>query len=755
MDNYVKEFKENLEKYKDGKFEIYRTPNIGKNERQYENYQYTINSIFSGADLESGENFDRYFAIFICLMIRYTQNKKLIGIGIDERENQEHGYYSIHSYDHEDTFKDILKEVINKKQLLKLENNQYNTDLYSIKKCCNCVFFYTQQNLLNNKLLNDLDLDLYFRVVQESQRIILSIIYDQNLFDSKRISNMALHYEKFIECITNHPNEPIFKVNFLSSKERQYLIDDWNKTEFDFPKGSSIPELFEKKVQEDPNAIALYYEDFTMSRKELDICANKLANKLIQDGAKKGDIIAIYSNKNRDFVVGILGILKAGCAYMPIDSTYPKARVNYMIGDSKVKILISTTKIKDIENLKKTKLLMINLENIDLRSYSEKKPNVDIDSKSPCYLIYTSGSTGKPKGVLLNHEGRINNFYDFNSRFSITEEDRILAVSSVGFDMSAYDILGSLMAGTGIVLPNPHLEKQPFYLIELIEKYKVTIWHSVPILLEIICKCCIHRREKALGYLRLVLLGGDWIPLTLPKMFRSLNKQARLISLGGATEVSMDSTIYEIEDVNLNWNSIPYGKPMRNQKAYILDENRQMLPIGMPGELYLGGIGVAEGYYLKPDETREKFFQNPWGKNDRERIYKTGDIAYFNMEGYLILLGRKDFQVKINGTRIELGEIEHTLLNYKGVNKAIAIAPKIGNTRKIVLYIEYKDERCIPEKEEVLGYLRDKLPNSHVPAHIFFTDRIPTTPNRKIDRKILEKLTNDFFNVNSFEKYCN
>lgn len=755
MDNYVNELKEDLKKYEEGKFEIYRTLNAENSERQYKNYQYAINSKFYTNYFKKIDPFDKYFTIFVCLMIRYTQNSKLIAVGIDEKEDYIDAYYSLHSYDNADTFKSILKKVINKKQLFELKNDQHSTKLYSIKKYCNCIFIYTEQNLLQNRLLNDLDLDLYFKVFKEGQKIILDIIYDRNAFDSKRISNMVLHYENFIECITSHPDEPIFKINYLSNIEKQCLIDDWNKTEFDFPRELSIPELFEKKVQENPNAIAIYYEDVTMSREKINNCANQLANKLIQEGAKKGDIIAIYSYKNRDFVIGILGILKAGCAYMPIDATYPKDRVKYMIKDSKVNILICGAGIKNIENLKDTKLLIINLEETNLEIYSEKKPKIEIDSKNPCYLIYTSGSTGNPKGVLLNHEGRINNFYDFNSRFSITEKDRILAVSSVGFDMSAYDILGSLMAGTGIVLPNPLLEKQPFYLIELIKKYKVTIWHSVPVLFEITCKCCIHREKNSLDYLRLVLLGGDWIPLTLPKLFRSMNNHARLISLGGATEASMDSTIYEIEDVDPNWKSIPYGKPMRNQKAYILDENRQLLPIGIPGELYLGGIGVAEGYYLKPDETREKFFQNPWGKNDMERIYKTGDLAYFNMEGNLILLGRKDFQVKINGTRIELGEVEHTVLNYEEINKAIAIAPKIGNTRKIVLYIEYKDVRHIPEKKDVLDYLKGKLPNSHVPQYIFFTDRIPMTPNGKIDRKILEKITADFFNVNSFDKYCN
>jgi amino acid adenylation domain-containing protein len=392
-------------------------------------------------------------------------------------------------------------------------------------------------------------------------------------------------------------------------------------------------------------------------------------------------------------------------------------------------------------------IVNVGSEGVELKDYLDNNPEVNICPQDPCYLIYTSGSTGVPKGVLLNHEGRVNNFCDFNSRFSITSKDKVLAVSSISFDMSAYDILGSLIAGSGIVLPKPLLEKQPYHWIDLIQKYNVTIWHSVPVLLELLYKCCQHRKTLRVDSIRLVLLGGDWIPVSLTENFRLINNNnAVLISLGGATEVSMDSTIYQIAYVNSCWKSIPYGKPMRNQKAYILDKNRQMLPVGFPGELYLGGVGVGDGYYLNPKATNERFFNNPWIDDSKQRIYKTGDLAFFQEDGTIILLGRIDFQVKINGTRIELGEIEQCLLKYEGVNRVVAVAPKVELTRKLVVLVEYKSEQKIPKKDELFEYLSKLLPKSYIPAHIILTNSIPITPNGKVDRKAVEKLTNDYLN---------
>lgn len=730
----------------DGYFEVFKNKSNEDKKREYVSYKFPIGHYGKKSDL--GDSNIILFCVFLCLMMRYTQNESLNGILI-RIVNKEISIIGKNiSYDNDLTFAELVKLINNANVLFNIKEDVLHDVLKRTSRYTGCLFVYTDSPEFTMNFDDNDDIsELFFQVIDDHGCIEVDITYNKYVFNKDFICRMVTHYKNFLSWVLLNPETPIYKAQYLDETEKNMLLDVWNSTECPFPKGRCIHQLFEERVVESPNKVAVYYEGKQMSRATLNKYSNQLAHYLIELGVKKGDIVAIYSNKSINFIIGVLGVLKAGCAYLPIDSSYPKSRVQHIINNSKASVAIVTTNWDTIcELMTGIKVINMGVDNNIFNDYPDYNPDVTMTSFEPCYLIYTSGSTGEPKGVLLNHEGRVNNFYDFNSRFSITSNDKLLAVSSISFDMTAYDVLGSLIGGSSIVLPDPLLEKQPFHWLDLINKYQVTVWHSVPVMLELICKCSHHRKNMNIESIRLILLGGDWIPLSIFNQIRLLNRNAQLVGLGGVTEVSMDSTTYTIEYVDSKWKSIPYGKPMNNQKAYILDKNMQLMPIGIPGEMYIGGIGVADGYYLNPQATKERFFQNPWIDDSKQRIYKTGDLALIQSDGNLILLGRIDFQVKINGTRIELGEIEHCLSEYEGVNKVVAIAPKVGTNRKIVLYIEYKTSHSIPNEREIISFLKRYLPKSHIPSYIMFTSELPVTPNGKIDRKMLENKMYDLLN---------
>ncbi len=737
LESFLQEFDTRCE----GRFEIYKKDISNEKESRFISFQMTINLEKKVTDSRI-ERYTLFYSAYLSLLLKYTQNEILTGISFmidtDERLID---MTTVPEFDKHLSIQDIQavcknelkKHSISEKMLMEIKSK--------IVDLGNCIFIYSnsESSFIQDRIHTDICLEL----VDDGEKLCQTIIFNEAVFTQEFISRFAQHYENILKCAIENPELPICEIDYLSKEELELLTGTWNRTEQEFPSDSCLHQLFECKVEEDPQAVAVYYEGMTMTRLTLNQRANQLAHYLRMNGAKTGDVIALYTNKSIGFVIGIMGILKAGCAYLPIDSSYPSARVEYIVKNSQVSTVVMTMeKVEKEEIFEGLNVIRLTKEGNELKEYSEENLNLAIDSKNPCYVIYTSGSTGQPKGVLLNHQGRVNNFHDFNTRFSIGDKDKVLAISSVSFDMSAYDILGSMMAGSSIVLPDPLLEKQPFHWLELIKKYQVTIWHSVPVLLDVLLKCSQHRNTNNIETIRVVLLGGDWIPVSLPDRFRKLNDKAVIISLGGATEVSMDSTIYYINEVDANWKSIPYGKPMANQKAYILDRFRELLPIGIPGELYLGGVGVGEGYYLNPQATQERFFDNPWMTEEEQRIYKTGDLAYLRDDGELILLGRMDFQVKINGSRIELGEIEHCLVGYQSVKRVVALVPK--RLKKIVVYVECDPNQDMPTENELVEYLKERLPENYIPTYYVLSNEMPVTPNGKIDRKRITQLVDEY-----------
>ncbi|MDH3283988.1 MAG: amino acid adenylation domain-containing protein, partial [Acidobacteriota bacterium] len=542
------------------------------------------------------------------------------------------------------------------------------------------------------------DGDLRLDTTETPAGLTLSFTYAIDLFDGDTIRRMAEHFVNLLEGAVADPGLTLFELPLLTEEERRQIIDDWNATHVDFPREACLHELFERQVERDADAVALILGDTRLSYAELNRRAGRLAHHLRELGVGPDVMVGICVERSVEMVVGLLGIAKAGGAYVPIDPSYPEHRIEFMLEDTRVPVLLTQERIA--EKLPKHEARVVTLDTVsrELERYPVGTPDSGVAPEHLAYVIYTSGSTGMPKGVMVDHRGRVNNFCDFNRRYSIGPGDRLLALSSLSFDMSAYDVFGTLAAGGTIVVPEPDAVLNPAAWARLMVRHGITVWHSVPALLEMLVDHVEPRPEQHPKPLRLVLLGGDWIPLTLPGRIQALADSVHVVSMGGATECSMDSTIYDVERVEPHWKSIPYGVPMANQLCYVLDRHRNPVPVGVPGELHLGGIGVGRGYLNRAELTAEKFVDNPF--REGERIYRTGDLARYRPDGNLELLGRIDFQVKVRGFRVELGEIEAAIRRHPAVKECVVLAKsdKYGDKRLVAYLVQDPSYLGAPEE---------------------------------------------------------
>lgn len=668
-----------------------------------------------------------YVAAMLLLIYKTTQDEQININKISYINNKsENIIYSVNMSEVK-IFKDLMSCCMSREPIFNINKDRY------------CIILSDNSMNLPDELKNKKDYELGLMVDLENNDVEL-FSEEKNNWGNKIIE----YYNNILDVVKDNQNIAIKDIEMLGIKEIEQQLICWNNTKSFFPDNKCIHQLIEQKAQIQPDSIAVICNDCTYTRKEVNDKANQLARYIQTNYSIEKKYIAICMDKSIDMIVGILAILKLGCAYLPIDSTYPLERIMYMIKDSEVEIVLTQSAL--IHNFTNT-THNITVDEISNEIYLNDKSNLEMET-SPndiCYLIYTSGSTGNPKGVLVNHYGRVNNFYDFNDRFHINEEDRILAISSLSFDMCAYDVLGSLMAGSVIVLPNPKLSLQPFHWITLIEKYKITIWHSVPTMLEMLIKCKQARENTDISSLRLFLLGGDWIPVSLPNRIRLFTNNPQIISLGGATEVSMDSILYEVNMVDDSWISIPYGKPMRNQTAYILGNDMEFLPTGIVGELYIGGVGVSDGYYNKTELTKTRFFDFCWKDQVRDRIYKTGDLARYLKDGTIQLIGRSDYQVKLDGVRVELGEIEKKIYDYPNVKEVIVICVANEKGKKtLVAFIICEDSDKQFFEKGLREYLKGFLIPKCMPQKYIYVNEFPVTPNGKIARNELIEIAKQF-----------
>jgi amino acid adenylation domain-containing protein len=583
-------------------------------------------------------------------------------------------------------------------------------------------------------------LDLTLHMTETRGGLLGGVTYNSDLFERATIKRMMRSFVRLLLAATERPECQIGELPLMSLEEQEQVVVGWNDTTIEFPRQECLHHLFERQAWQRPDAVAVFFRDEAVTYGELNRRSNQLASYLRVLGVRPNDIVAICMEKSVEMIVGVLGIVKAGGGYMPLDPAYPPDRLAFMLQDAAASVVV-TEKCFEAHCVKSNvRAVCLDTEATAIAAEKGSDLNVPVTSDGLAYVLYTSGSTGMPKCVMLNHQGRVNNFLDFNRRFAVGPVDRVLGLSLLNFDMSAYDMFGLFAAGGAIVVPDSAAKLDPEHWVRLMRLHRITVWHSVPVLLEMLVDQLEQKEDGHLPDLRLVLLGGDWIPVTLPNRIRALAEGVQVISMGGATEVSMDSTIYEIGPIDDSWKSIPYGRPMANQTCYVLDRNLNPVPIGVSGELYLGGVGVGWGYFNRPELSAEKFVPHPYAQEPGDRLYRTGDMVVYLPDGNLKLLGRIDHQIKIRGLRIELDEIDVVLRRHPGIKEVVVMVRenKQGN-KQLVAFVVVNPSRSV-DAEALRNHLKQRLPDYMVPSLFVFLEALPLSPNGKINRRVLSAM---------------
>ena len=569
------------------------------------------------------------------------------------------------------------------------------------------------------------------------------IDYATDLFDRSTIEVLVSRLIRVYEAAVSDPTRPISQVDLLAPSERRQLLLDWNDTDRPVPQ-TTLPQLFEAQVLRTPTATAVMFEHNTLSYSQLDSKASQLAHHLISQGIGPERLVAIALPRSLELVVGLLGILKTGAAYLPLDLDYPTERLAFMLQDARPAYLITVQAF--VRGLSTDPLsgslptLCLDEPAIiaDLAATPDTTPTDrerigSLDPQNPAYVIYTSGSTGRPKGVLVSHAAIVNRLEWMQSAYGLTATDCVLQKTSVGFDVSVWEFFWPLLQGARLLLAAPQGHKDPAYLVRLMAEQRVTTAHFVPSMLWSFLQ---QPGVSSCDSLKRVICSGEALPAELCTRFQQI-LPATLHNLYGPTEAAVDITFWECSHgaTTADTASVPIGRPIWNSQVYVLDTGLRLVPPGVAGELYLAGSGLARGYLRRQGLTAERFVANPFGAPG-SRLYRTGDRVRWRADGVLDFLGRIDEQVKIRGFRIEPGEIEAVLATHPAVAQAAVIVRADQTGQQLVGYaVASAGER--PEAAALRQYLAERLPDYMVPAAIVVLGELPLAPNGKLDRKAL------------------
>jgi amino acid adenylation domain-containing protein len=557
--------------------------------------------------------------------------------------------------------------------------------------------------------------------------------YNQDLFTGETISRMSQQFQTLLAGIVAHPEQSVSQLPLLTEAQRHQVLVEWNNTQTDYPQDKCIHQLFEQQIEITPDAVAVVFDEQHLTYRELNNRANQLAHYLQTLGVKPESLVGICVERSLDMIVGLLAILKAGGAYVPIDPTYPTERITYMLEDAQVQILLTHNHWLEQFLLSRMHLVSLDRESSLIAQENQDNPVNNVKSDNLAYVIYTSGSTGKPKGVSVTHRG-VNRLVKNTNYIHWKSDDKVAQVSNIAFDAATFEIWGALLNGVQLVGISKDVILSPEKLAQRLRHQQISVMFLTTALFNQIASVV----PEAFQPLRYLLFGGEAVEPKWVKAVLSQGSPQQLLHVYGPTENTTFSSWYLVEDVPEAATTVPIGCPLSNTQIYILDSYLQPVPIGVPGELYIGGDGLAKGYLNRPELTTEKFISNPFSNQPNARLYKTGDLARYRADGTIEFMGRIDNQIKLRGFRIELGEIEAVLSQYPQVNEAVVIATEDqpGNKR-LVAYCVSNSEQSITS--ELRSFLKTKLPDYMIPSTFVQLDVFPLTPNGKVDRRALPK----------------
>ncbi|NEP86223.1 MAG: amino acid adenylation domain-containing protein [Okeania sp. SIO2C2] len=635
--------------------------------------------------------------------------------------------------------------------------------------------------------------DLEVQLMEVSSGLEVSCNYSRDIFESDTIDRMMKHFQVLLEAVVTHPEQRVLQLPLMTEVELDQILVEWNDTKTDYLKDKCIHQLFEEQVEKTPDAVAVIFEERQLTYFELNCRANQLAHYLQSLGVRPEVLVGICVERSVEMVIGLLGILKAGGAYVPLDPSYPAARLSYILEDATVPILVTTKSVlsdlpqhsakvvcldRDLETVPSSQESTVNevrsqptprpspsqegnsevrscFGNGDLSNSPKTfhpsrggfrpnyfdNPAIGVTPNNLAYVIYTSGSTGKPKGVLISHQNVTRLFKTTEAIYNFNAHDCSTLFHSYAFDFSVWELWSALLYGGRLVIVPYWVSRSPKEFYDLLVQHQVTVLNQTPSAFAQLIEVDQDYSVDALK-LRYVIFGGEALQIkTLAPWFeRHGDRSPQLINMYGITETTVHLTYQILSTDNIEQVSSPIGKALTDLKIYILDRYLQPVPIGVTGELHIGGAGLARGYLNRPELTAERFIPNPFEKNSK--LYKTGDLARYLPDGNLEFIGRIDNQVKVRGYRIETGEIESTLTQNPSVKQTVVLAKEDNSGHKIlVAYLVLESETPEGTQTEAIGklkhYLKQRLPEYMIPSWFVVLPQLPLTPNGKVDRKAL------------------
>lgn len=574
--------------------------------------------------------------------------------------------------------------------------------------------------------------DLSLTVNEWQGELLAEFEYKTDIFEAESIHRLSENFSRLVRAILQEPEKSICDIDFISDQDKARQLLEWNQTTYKRDQLQGVHHYVEKQANISPTAVAIRFKDSELNYESLNKQSNQLARYLIKQGVVKRSVVGICLDRSLELPITLLAILKAGAAYLPLDLSYPQERLDFIVNDTRIKHVVSTSDLNEWHIPAHIQRINIDSELQSWRKQATTNPAIELPGTALFNIIYTSGSTGQPKGVMISHHAMINRLLWMQESFPLISKDRVLQKTPYSFDVSVWEIFWPLICGASLVIAKPQGHKNPSYLRDLIIQEEISTIHFVPSMLSAFLQT---EQINQCTSLRQVFSSGEVLSPSLANQFFDYLPDSELYNLYGPTEAAIDVSYYQCKKSDTH---IPIGKPITNTQLYVLDANKNILPIGAVGEIYIGGDCLAEGYINNQEMTDSVFVANPYVSNNHTnlKLYKTGDFGRYDHLGKLYYLGRTDQQVKVRGSRVELGEIEHRLNSHPHIRECLVIAkPNINHDIRIIAYYIAEPPKVDPQS--LRDYLSILLPSFMIPTSFVELESWPLTHNGKLNRHIL------------------